>query len=86
MPGAVWNEVGAGGYELPADKPLSLASFAAAVNLDLYVDHLAVGDPIPELPLFLTGDTYVNLPLGPSYLAAFDSIPDRYRRVLTGIG
>ena len=83
LPGAVWADVGNGGYQLPAAKRLTCASFIARPAYEVYADHLAPGDLLPATPLFLTAGEYVPLPLGPTYLAAFDSIPEHHRNVLT---
>jgi len=34
--------------ELPSEEPLTLASYAAGTRVE--VEHLAVGDPLPEMP------------------------------------
>ena len=39
-------------YELPADEPLTLASYCAARPAEVFVEHLAVGRRLPEMPLF----------------------------------
>ena len=43
-----------------------------------------MGDAMPEMPLFLTWKTYVNVPLGPTYEAAFRGLPAFWRDVLEG--
>ena len=48
-----------------------------------FVEPLAVGHPLPPMPLYLTPDGYVYVPLEETYQAAFAGVPDRYRRVLT---
>src|SRR5207247_1441117 len=41
-------------YDLPPDEPLTLASYAAGPELEIYLEHLAPGAPLAEMPLFLT--------------------------------
>lgn len=48
-----------------------------------YVEPLAVGDALIEMPLFLRPDWYVPLPLEESYQATFQGVPRRWQRVLT---
>jgi hypothetical protein len=48
------------------------------------VEPLAVGDLLRPMPLYLTPDGYVEAPLEATYTAAFEGVPSRYRRVLTG--
>lgn len=42
-------------------------------------DRVAVGDALPEIPLFLEPDLFVPVPLDDTYTAAFADVPDRYR-------
>ncbi len=50
-------------YQPPPDKPLTLVSYAAEPELTAYVQEVAVGDLLPEMPLFLAPEQYVNVPL-----------------------
>ena len=49
-----------------------------------YVEPLAVGAALVEMPLFLTPDRYVNVPLGQAYLAAYEDVPGWWKNVLDG--
>ena len=71
-------------YALPADEPLTLAGYAAAGRIEVYLEHLAVGAPLPEMPLFLRSDRYVNVPLEATYTAAWRGMPAFWRGVLEG--
>ena len=71
-------------YDLPADEPATLASYVAGPAVDIYVEHLAVGAPLPEMPLFLSPDRYVNVPLEATYQAAYRGVPAFWREVLEG--
>lgn len=71
-------------YRLPAGKPLTLASYVAGPPVDIYLEHLAVGTPLAEMPLFLRPDRYVNVPLEPTYQAVYQSTPAFWRDVLEG--
>jgi hypothetical protein len=52
--------------------------------VDIYVEHLAVGAPLAEMPLFLRPDRYVNVPLEPTYQASYRGMPAFWREVLEG--
>jgi hypothetical protein len=52
----------------------------------IYIEHLAVGSPLPEMPLFLRPDRYVNVPLEPTYQAAYRGTPAVWREVLESGG
>lgn len=70
-------------YDLPPLEPLTLASYAVdPPGLDVYVEHLAVGALLPEMPLFLRPDRYVNVPLEPTYEIAYRGFPAFWREVL----
>jgi hypothetical protein len=73
-----------GPYDLPADEPLTLASYAAGPRLEIYVEHLAVGAALPQMPLFLRPDRYVNAPLEATYQAAYRGMPAFWKDVLEG--
>jgi Protein of unknown function (DUF4058) len=66
----------------PADEPLALVSYVAGPQVEAYVEPLAVGQVLPEMPLFLQVDRYINLPLEPAYQAAFQGAPLYWREVL----
>lgn len=71
---AIWDEFEEEDFEVPADKPLTLASYDAT-GLDAYVESLAVGDALPEMPLFLKGGVYVPAPLEASYQTTWSNFP-----------
>jgi hypothetical protein len=63
---------------------LTLVSYAAGLSTIAYVEHRAVGDSLQDMPLFLTSDHYVNLPVESTYETAFAEMPDFWRDVLEG--
>jgi len=71
-------------YELPADEPLTLASYVAEPRVDVYLEHAAVGSVLPDMPLFLRPDRYINLPLEATYQEAYRGMPAFWRDVLEG--
>ena len=82
MHGAIWSEISNEAYRAPADKPLTLAAYAAGPRITTYVNRLAVGDVLPDMPLFLTPEEYVPVPLEATYQAAWRGVPKRWRSVL----
>ena len=67
---------------LPADKPLTLASYIARRLPEGYVEPLAVGDSLRDMPLFLDPDFYVEVPLEMTYQQAYRGVPSVWREVL----
>ena len=82
MTSAVWEDVGGRRLAFPANQTLSAASFRVAGRIQSDAEAFAVGDTVPELPLFYDPDWYVNLPLESTYAAAYDGVPKRWRRVI----
>jgi len=52
-------------YDLPVDEPLTLASYAAGPRIEIYLEHVAVGAALPDMPMFLSPDRYINVPMEP---------------------
>ncbi len=71
-------------YDLPPAEPLTLAAYAAGARIEAYIEHAAVGADLPEMPLFLSPDRYVNVPLEETYRAAYRGMPSFWRDVLEG--
>ncbi len=79
MHGAIWDRFDKEPYILPPDEPLALASYIVDVRPEAYLEHLAVGSPLIEMPLFLNPDRYINVPLEPTYMAAYRGMPAFWR-------
>lgn len=70
--------------EVSPTEPLTLASYAAGSPVEVYLEHAAVGARLPDMPLFLQRDRYINVPLELTYNAAWSSMPAFWRGVLEG--
>lgn len=79
---AIWDEVSVQPFELPADKPLTVAAYRAAPTKTAYVEPVAVGDDLPALPIFLTEDDYVPVPLEETYRASWAVFPADFKELL----
>jgi hypothetical protein len=66
---------------LPAGKPLTLAAYQCLPNKTAYVEPVAAGDPLPEMPLFLRGEWHVKAPLEETYQAAWGVMPPPIKRL-----
>jgi hypothetical protein len=82
--GAIWGELGGWQQEYvqPSDKPLTLVAYTGGLTDTAYVQPLAVGETLPEMPLFLTAEDYVNVPLEMTYQSAYQGVPQFYRELL----
>jgi Protein of unknown function (DUF4058) len=81
MHGVLWSRLG-GQYDPPAGKPLTLASYASAGTVTCYVEPTAAGTAMIDMPLFLTAERYVNVPLEQTYQASYEGVPARWKRVI----
>jgi hypothetical protein len=79
---AIWDEIAAQPFTLPADKPLTVAAYRAAPTKTAYVEPIAVGDPLPALPIFLTEDEYIPAPLEETYAASWAAFPGDFKELL----
>jgi hypothetical protein len=79
---AIWDEIQEKPFALPPDKPLTLVSYAAGVPKKAYIEPVAVGDVLPDMPLFLTADSHVPTPLEATYLATWSVCPEPMRELL----
>ena len=61
-----------------------MAAYTAGERRKAYAEPVAVGMTLPDMPLFLTEDRYVNVPLEQTYQEAYASVPERWRRVIEG--
>jgi hypothetical protein len=72
---AIWDEFVEEDYELPPDKPLTLAGYDAGPPRVAYVEWAGVGDALPATPLFLKAGVYVPAPLEATYQATWAVFP-----------
>ena len=70
---------------LPDDHPYQAVSYQVLEDgtRRSHVVPLQLGDPLPDMPVFLTAHEYVRLPLERTYAEAFDNLPRRFREILT---
>lgn len=80
--GALWEILAEQSFELPADKPLTVASYQVGPIFTAFVEPIAVGDRLPDMPLFLEGDLFVLAPLEETYQTTWDVLPGELRRLV----
>lgn len=80
----IWDEFEDQEFALPADKPLTLASYAAGPVKTAYVEPVAVGDVLPDMPLFLQSERYVHAPLEATYQMTWNVFPSTLKKLLQG--
>jgi hypothetical protein len=79
---AIWEQVQDDPFQPPADQPLTLVSYECDLTTRAYIEALAVGQPLPDMPLFLQPNGCVMVPLEQTYMSAFAVMPKRWQVVL----
>ncbi len=82
----IWDRIRDEPFELPPDKPLTLAAYSAGTTITGYIEPVGVGDAMPDMPIFLTPDRYVPCPLEATYRASWDVFPKALREPLEATG
>jgi hypothetical protein len=80
--GTVLHEFGNERFELPTDKPLTLAAYQVEPIETAYVETFAVGDCIPDMRLFLHDAHYIYVPLEEIYQTTWSVLPVEIRALL----
>jgi hypothetical protein len=78
----IWNQISDEPFELPREEPLTLVAYNAGPRKIAYIEPTCVDRELIDMPLFLTPEVYINVPLEPTYLAAYRGVPRTWREVL----
>lgn len=81
---AIRDEVMEEPFEVPADKPLTLAAYEAGPVKVAYVEPVAVGDSLPDMPVFLAPGLHVVPPLETTYQTTCKVFPTVLKGLLEG--
>ncbi len=80
----VWGEDDGDTFHCDPARPLTCASYIGGLGAQAFVEPVTVGEPLPDLPVFLTGEEYIAVLLEATYQAAFEAVPEFWRDALTG--
>jgi hypothetical protein len=80
----LWDALGGEPYSLPTDKRLTQVAYSAGVAINAYVVPLAVGETLADMPLFLTPEGCVQVPLEKTYQQAWRGLPWKWKDILEG--
>jgi hypothetical protein len=83
---AVWKDLTGKPFVPPPSKPLTLASYSARGEntFSAFVEPIAVGDILPNMPLFLAEQLHVPAPLEATYVSAWQGFPLPIRQLVEG--
>jgi hypothetical protein len=76
------NEISSEEYVLTPERPLTVVSYVGGAVVEAFVEHFAVGEAIPSMPLFLTAENYIRVPLEEAYMAAWEDVPAQFQEEL----
>ena len=77
--GEIWSAIEDDSFRLPQDARLTLVAYSADDIKRAFIEPVAVGGVLPEMPLFLRPGGYVSVPLEATYQAAFEGVPQYWR-------
>jgi hypothetical protein len=80
--GVIWEEISGQDYVAPTDKPLTLVGYESGLTVRAFVEPIAVGDALCDMPLFLEPGEYILTPLEATYQSAYAVFPRRWKAVL----
>lgn len=82
---AIWDEIVEEPFELPPDKPVTIAAYSAGPPPTAFVEPVAVGDQLPPaMPIFLSRSDYVPAPLEATYQATWAKLPEPLKELVVG--
>ncbi len=79
----IWAEIADQPFELPEGLDRLLMSYNAGREKVAYIEPLAVGDSMPDMPLFLTPEIHVKVPLEATYQTTWNVLPEQLRAAVT---
>ena len=59
-------------------------AYEAGTTKTAYIEPIAGGDVLPEMPLFLRQGAHIKVPLETTYRQVWEKVPRRWRSVLEG--
>jgi SAM-dependent methyltransferase len=80
--GIIWEELGERAETWPTEKPFTAVAYSSNQEIEAYAQPYGLGDTLPDLPLFLKPDFYVQVPLEQTYMEAFHTMPEYWRERL----
>lgn len=63
---------------------MRVAAYVAGLSKTAYVEPVAVGDVLPDMPVFLDMKTYIRTPLEETYEATWKVCPEEFRERVAG--
>ena len=81
---ALWELRSEASHGVTAEEPLGFSSYRCNAGARAYFERISIGQPLPDMPVFLTPTRYVYVPLETAYTEAYRGVPERWKRVIEG--
>lgn len=78
----VWQDVTGESFVLPGPNLRTLVAYRSVVPPTAYLEFAELGDPLPAMPLCISGEEYVSVPLEATYERALAKMPRQVQRTL----
>ena len=75
----IWDEILEEDFAFPQGKDRIAASYESGGERVAYIEPIAVGDELPEMPLFLANGVHIRVPLEMTYCSAWNASPEEMR-------
>jgi hypothetical protein len=76
---ALWDEIHEEDFVFPPGKDRILASYEMGHERAAYIEPIAIGDPLPDMPLFLATGMHILVPLEATYQSTWQASPEEMR-------
>ena len=76
---AIWDEIEDEVFVFPIGKDRILVAYESGDERTAFIEPVAVGDLLPEMPLFVASALHVKVPLEETYRAAWEASPKELR-------
>lgn len=71
----IWDDFQQKDFEFPSGKDRMVMSYEGGPEVAAYLEPLAVGDPLPEMPLMLPRELHIKVPLESTYMRSWELLP-----------
>jgi len=78
---AIWEQIQEDPFQPPAGEPLTSVAYECDLTTRAYIETIAVGQSLPDMPLFLEPNGCIMVPLQATYDTAFAVMPRRWQAV-----
>ncbi len=78
----IWEEFDASAFVLPPERQLTVGAYIGGTAKQAFIEPMAIGAPLADMPLFLSPEIDIPLPLEATYQSAWEAVPAFWRKAL----